>query len=115
MTLHIHIIEDDPGVSDALVTVMAGLGHSVSCYCDGETFLENSPPGQDDVVIVDLSLPGISGSDIVRELKQMSAPPQIIVISGRPKNLLDRTLKEHDPIVVLRKPLSLPTLVEHLP
>ncbi|MEJ8473327.1 response regulator [Roseibium algae] len=112
--MRIHIIEDDPAVSDALAIVLSGLGHDTQCYFDAETFLSQPIPGTDDVVIVDLGLPGIGGEEVAKMLSGQSEPPRVIVISGRSQALLQRSLPDIASLTVLRKPLSLSTLTEHL-
>ncbi|WP_417670554.1 response regulator [Roseibium sp.] len=112
--MRLHIIEDDPAVSDALATVLGELGHDIACYPDAESFLAVPPPVKDDLVIVDLGLPGISGDEVVRRLRERDEPPRIIVISGRSKSALQRTFPDSSSLTVLRKPLSFPVLAEHL-
>lgn len=110
----IHIVEDDIGVSDALAVVLGDLGHSVVCYPDGESFLEKEPPAANDLVLIDIGLPGIGGDEVIRRLNSMPQPPRVIAISGRPKNMLERNLAGLSSLVVLRKPLSFSALAEHL-
>jgi len=112
--LRVHIVEDDTAVADALSVVLSDFGHSVKCYPDGETFLENASPASEDVVIVDVGLPGIGGDDVIRHLNAMQNVPRIIAISGKPKNALERRLSGLPSHVLLRKPLSLTALTEHL-
>ncbi len=112
--MRVHIIEDDNAVSDALNIVLSDFGHTVVCYPDGETFCSLPYPESDDVVVVDLGLPGMGGDRVIERLNRLSKPPKIIAISGKPKNLLDRALAGMSSFVLLRKPLSISALAEHL-
>lgn len=113
--MQVYIIEDDMAVSDALSVLLEELGHQTVCFDDGEAFLDAARPGAGDMVIVDLGLPGIGGEEVVRQLESEQNPARFIVISGRSRTMIDRSLPvSRDDIVVLRKPLSLPTLVAHL-
>ena len=94
--------------------ILSDFGHSVECYPDGETFLEAASPLSEDVIIVDVGLPGIGGDDVIRYLSNMPETPRIIAISGKPKNALERRLKDLPSHVLLRKPLSLSALSVHL-
>lgn len=94
--------------------VLSDFGHSVECYPDGETFLETASPVSEDVVIVDVGLPGIGGDDVILHLNSLPETPRIIAISGKPKNALERRLSGLPSHVLLRKPLSLTALTEHL-
>ncbi|MBS8261154.1 response regulator [Roseibium polysiphoniae] len=112
--MRIHIIEDDLAVSDALATVLSVLGHAPLCYPDAESFLAKPAPASEDLVIVDLGLPGIGGEEVVRRLELSPEPPRVIVISGHSKSKLERKLPQFASMTVLRKPLSFPALAEHL-
>jgi FixJ family two-component response regulator len=102
----IHVLEDDPGVSDSLRSLLQALGLTVASYRDGESFMDAPPPGEDDVVIVDLGLPGIGGAQVVRWIEQLDPSPRIIVISGQPQKAIDDALIGSNIHHVLRKPLS---------
>lgn len=112
--MRIHIVEDDMAVSDALSIVLSDFGHAVTCYPDAETFLEKQSLTSEDLVIIDVGLPGITGDEVIKILNDLPETPRIIAISGRPKNMLDRSLSEFSSLTVLRKPLSLSVLTEHL-
>jgi len=105
-SVNIQIVEDDPGVADALVTLLEGMGHHAHVHADAEAFFEGTPPKGDDVVIVDLSLPGIGGAQVIRWLHSMAAPPRVIAISGQPQTTIDRALRDVPVTRLLRKPLS---------
>ncbi len=110
----IHIVEDDPGVSDSLRFLLQALGHDVVSHPDAESFFECSPPGERDVIIVDLGLPGIRGSHVIRWLHRLTPMPRIIAISGQAQKAIEDELRDLDDVPVLRKPLSGDTLVSVL-
>lgn len=107
------MIEDDSAVSDALNIVLTDFGHTVVCYPDAETFLAKPAPSSADVVVVDVGLPGVGGDEVIKRLNGLKVPPRIIAISGKPKNLLDRSLEGLSALTLLRKPLSITALSEH--
>ncbi len=104
----IHILEDDPGVSHALRLLLEQLGHEVSCHPDAESFFELAPPHHEDLVIVDLALPGISGVQVVRWINELADPPRVVIMSGLPQTAIDREISGSvkRPPVVVRKPLT---------
>ncbi|WP_269583324.1 response regulator [Roseibium sp. Sym1] len=107
MCVIVHIVEDDEAVADALAVVLQALDHHAVTYRDGETFLASGVPSAGDLVIVDLGLPGRSGSEIVQELKNRNDPPSIVAISGKSHTKLQRHLRDLPDLTVLRKPLSI--------
>lgn len=102
----IHILEDDPAVSEALAILLEQYGHETIAYPDAETFLAASPPSTGDLVIVDLILPGISGVQVMRWLLALSSPPRVVVISGQSKNAIGEQLRDISAPMVIRKPLT---------
>ena len=102
----IHILEDDLAVSEALVFLLEQYGREVVSYPDAETLFAASPPSADDLVIVDLNLPGISGVQAMRWLLALKFPPRIVVISGQSKNAIGEQLRDIPAPTVIRKPLT---------
>lgn len=110
----IHILEDDAGVRDSLVVLLRNIGHDAVPYPDAEAFFSASPPGGQDTVIIDLHLPGISGVNVIRWLKQLRDQPAIIAISGQAQMVIEAQLRGMDVPNLLRKPLTEDTLTAFL-
>jgi len=106
----VHIVEDDDAVADALALALEGLDRLPQTYSDGETFLSRAELASDDWVIIDLGLPGMSGTEVVRLLNRLPSPPKILAISGKPQVTLMQHMKEIPELKVLRKPLSIESL-----
>ncbi len=106
----VYILEDDPGVSDSLLTFLGGLGLDVIAYPDAESFFEAEPPKSTDIIIVDLLLPGISGARVIRWLQGMRQPPRVIAITGQPQSAIERQIRGLGDVQILRKPLNSETI-----
>lgn len=102
----VHILEDDPGVSDSLALLLDHLGFDVVRHAQAEDFFRNAPPTSRDIVFVDLMLPGISGSTVIRWLKQLRDPPRVVVMSGQSQGIIDAELRGVGVTQVIRKPLN---------
>lgn len=99
-----YLIEDDAAVADALQALLLSAGHDVLVFGSAEAFLADGPPDSDDTVVVDLGLPGICGSTLVRWLRALREPPRIIVISGKSSSVIEREMADIPRLEVLRKP-----------
>lgn len=110
----IHIVEDDPGVSDSLLMLLRNMGHEASAYPDAEAFFRAEPPGARDTIIIDLLLPGISGARVIKWLQNLKDPPQIIAISGQPQAAIEAQLRGVRVPHLLRKPLTGDTISSFL-
>ncbi|MFJ8828226.1 response regulator [Streptomyces sp. NPDC102467] len=73
------IIEDDQDVRLAIQLGLRHQGHQVVAVGTGEEGLEQLRPFQPDVVVLDLMLPGISGLDVCRRIRERDLVPVIMV------------------------------------
>jgi FixJ family two-component response regulator len=62
------------------------------------------PPGSTDTVVVDLGLPGISGSRLLAWLGALAVRPRVFVISGKSSGTIARETEHVPQFPVLRKP-----------
>jgi DNA-binding response OmpR family regulator len=82
---HVLIIEDDASVCELLFSCLTKSGYRVSATQSGEaalTQIEEDPP---DLVVLDLNLPGMSGLDVCRLMRQdpwMSKIP-VLMLTGK--------------------------------
>lgn len=110
----IHIVEDDPGVCDALSLLLRQIGHETIVYGNAESFFGAIPPDANDTVIIDLGLPGVNGVQVMRWLNRLTSRPKIIAITGQSQAAITQLLGGERPAILLRKPLNEKSLIEHL-
>jgi FixJ family two-component response regulator len=110
----VHVLEDDPGVSDALALLLDHLGFEVVCHADAEDLFRGEPPTGRDIVFVDLMLPGISGKDVIRWLQKLRDPPRIVAMSGQSQGTIDAELRGIGVTQVIRKPLTHTAITKQL-
>jgi len=113
-TMAIHVLEDDAGVNESLALLFAHFGFDVICHGNAESLFRGKPPGPDDIVFVDLKLPGVSGAEAIRWLKSLNDPPRVVVISGQSQAIIRSELAGLDVAGVLRKPLDQDAIVGEL-
>jgi DNA-binding NarL/FixJ family response regulator len=79
-TIQVALVEDDPGVRANLAAMLDGTPgfHCQASYPDGLTALKGIPANRPDVVLMDINLPGMLGTECVRKLK--SAAPNLPVL-----------------------------------
>ena len=73
------VVEDEESFSDALSFMLRREGYDVGVASDGSTALEEFDRHGADLVLLDLMLPGISGTEVCRTLRQRSTVPIIMV------------------------------------
>ncbi len=73
------VVEDEESFSDALAFMLRREGYEVGIAQDGTRALEEFERHGADLVLLDLMLPGISGTEVCRALRQRSSVPIIMV------------------------------------
>lgn len=76
------VVEDDRTVQRALKRMFEVEGYGVDIVPDGPLALRSFQSSRPSAVILDLRLPGMSGSDICREMKPKAPSCPIIVLSA---------------------------------
>jgi two-component system CheB/CheR fusion protein len=76
------IIDDDEQVRAALRSVLQEDGRRVEAYEDAETFLTAYQPGTLGCLLLDATLPGMSGLDLLRHLRLAGDSLPSVVITG---------------------------------
>ncbi|WP_428032769.1 response regulator [Ancylobacter sp.] len=113
--MRVHVVEDDAGVGDSLAFILRNIGHAVISHPDAESLFKGPLPEARDAVIVDLSLPGIPGAQLVRWLLNLAAPPRVVVITGQSQGFIDHQLRGLVPSGIVRKPLDVDAITRALP
>jgi len=76
------VVDDEPQIRRALRTSLDAHGYVVQTADDGEAALSALAASPADVVLLDLVMPGIDGFEVIRQTRQWSGVP-IIVLSAR--------------------------------
>jgi two-component system response regulator RegX3 len=84
------VVDDDPGVLDVVAFTLRREGFDVDEERDGTAALSAAREHNYDIVILDVMLPGMSGTDICRELRSESDVP-ILMLTARDAEI-DRVL-----------------------
>lgn len=79
MTLHVLVVDDEETYRDTLTFLLEREGFTVTTASDGPAALEAFRAAGPDIVLLDLMLPGMSGTEVFREIRKDSAVPVIMV------------------------------------
>lgn len=75
------LVEDNPLISEMIHQRLELIGYQISCAQSGESALEQAPLLQPDVILMDISLPGMDGWEVTERLKANLATREIPVIA----------------------------------
>ncbi len=76
------LVDDEKDFVDALAKRMEARGLSVDVAYDGEQALEQSRGHRYDAFILDLAMPGMSGMEVLKKLREENPDRQIILLTG---------------------------------
>jgi DNA-binding response OmpR family regulator len=72
------VVEDDPTIRTALVRGLTERGHAVTSVPTGLAGLEHAVGHRPDVVVLDLGLPDVDGTAVLRMLRGVSRVPVVV-------------------------------------
>ena len=78
----VFVVDDDPQVRASIQGLLKSAGLRSECFETAEQFLQRQPPGGPSCLIVDVSLPGISGLDFQQKLKKAGLQIPIVFITA---------------------------------
>ncbi|MDX2012745.1 MAG: PAS domain S-box protein [Myxococcaceae bacterium] len=114
--LRVLVVDDEPLLRKALARVLTPQCESVTLVASGDEAitLVAAQPQAFDLVLLDLSMPGLAGHDVLQRLQALAAGLPIVVLSGN-VNARERLAGAFD---VVEKPISghqLATLLGRVP
>lgn len=77
------VVEDEVLLRHHLLTRLGEEGHVVEGVADGESALSKVKDFKYDLAVIDLGLPGMSGIELIRELRQQGQQMPILILTAR--------------------------------
>jgi CheY-like chemotaxis protein len=105
-------VDDEASIARLAQVMLKALGHTATTYgkpADGLAALRADPAGFD-LVITDLTMPGMTGVDLARGVRQVRPDIPIILSSGYADEVPEETLKALGIVEVLPKPFQMQAL-----
>jgi two-component system CheB/CheR fusion protein len=78
----IFIIDDDDGIRAVIRSILEEKNWAVEDYATGEDFLKAYSPGRKGCILIDVSLPGMTGLDLLARLNRQDNKLPAIIITG---------------------------------
>lgn len=80
-----HVIDDEEMLRELLEVIITDAGYDVRCFNSGEAYIEflKSPEFEEPIAVLsDVSMPGISGYDLVLKIRKTYPLQKIILVTG---------------------------------
>lgn len=109
---HIYLIDDDPSICRSLAFTLSSSHYSVQTFDSPRAFLRDSLPISPAVILLDMRMPEMTGTELQKSLQQSGRETPIIFISGesQPNEIIDAM--KQGAIDFLLKPFSMQSLVK---
>jgi DNA-binding NtrC family response regulator len=109
------LVEDSPEVSLITVEYLTELGHQVVAVADAELAVKQVAERRFDAVMTDVSLPGMSGIELAKELIKNYPKLPVVIASGYGSLNVEFLLGQHQTnVLVLPKPYDMDMLEKTL-
>ncbi|MBL8558106.1 MAG: response regulator [Hyphomonadaceae bacterium] len=78
----VHVVDDDDAIRDSLTFMLESSGHNVRAYRSAEHFLDTADTLDRGWILTDVRMPGKSGLDLLRDLRERAIALPVIVMTG---------------------------------
>ncbi len=107
------IIDDDASMRKALERLLRTMGYRTRTFSSAQEFLATDfPPGSVGCIVLDVKMPGMSGTDLQEELKKRDLPFPIVFITGHGTIPMSVQAMKHGAVDFLEKPFDDHALVQ---
>ena len=110
----VSVVDDDESLRDSLPDLVRELGYSAQAFSSAEAFLASDYVDQTSCLILDVTMPGMTGPDLQRELSRRRREIPIIFITASTDKTVRTRLLEQGAVECLFKPFSDTALLEAL-
>ncbi len=111
--LTVLVVDDDPSVLNVACRVLTKAGHVVIAATSGQGALEifTRSPDTFDVILTDQSMPGMTGTSLIAEVRALRPLQTCLLMTGRGDDALSRRASELG-VEILAKPFSVGGLLD---
>ena len=104
------VVDDEEAVRTSLSRLLAAIGVPTETYASATAFLASDAPGRAGCVLVDVRMPGMSGLDLMLELRRRNIHLPVILMTGHTDEQSIQRLEAERPFGFLEKPFSIKDL-----
>lgn len=107
----IFVIDDDSGVRAALERLLCAAGWHVASYASADAFLEARPVAECGCILLDVSMPGMTGPQLHEQLVARGNEYPIIYLTGHSSVAIGVTAMKTGAFDFLEKPIDADLLI----
>jgi FixJ family two-component response regulator len=108
----ISVVDDDVSVRESLPDLLRSFGFEVAPFASAEAFLASDSLSRTNCLILDISMPGMTGPELQEEVRRRRHDIPIVFITAHSDERIIPRLLERGAVACLYKPLSETALLE---
>ncbi len=112
--LLVAVVDDDESVRESLPDLLSELGFRARAFSSAEEFLASGSLEQTRCLILDIAMPGMTGLELQRHLKDRKRTIPIIFVTGKKDRGVREIALEEGAVSFLFKPFSDTALLDAL-
>jgi CheY-like chemotaxis protein/two-component sensor histidine kinase len=110
--MNVLVVDDDVEISQLLQMSLEQEGYNVTVSRNGKHAIQLIEDNTYDLIYLDLMLPGASGAEVIKAVRQMKVNTEIIVVTAYPNSELLFEGMATGPITVVGKPFDTTKLID---
>jgi FixJ family two-component response regulator len=110
----VSVVDDDESVREALPDLLRAFGFSAVAFSSAEEFLASDSVAETSCLVLDVSMPSMTGPELQRELARRGQSIPIVFITAHKDDTVRPRLIEQGAVECLFKPFSDTALQEAL-
>lgn len=110
MPYRILVADDQDESLRAVVALLRGLDAQIECATSGSDALRLLLEARFDLSLLDMHMPGLTGLEVMGQLRTMGQPVPSILMTGNPSREIEIAALELGAVTMLRKPIPGETL-----
>ncbi len=110
----IAVVDDEESVRKAVVRLLQSAGHTAQGFASGSEFLQCWPGDKPDCLMLDLQMPGLSGTEVQRALNCAGAHFPVIVMTANDAPGVREECMRQGAVAYLSKPVDVLVLLDAL-
>jgi DNA-binding response OmpR family regulator len=104
------VVDDDAVVAGAVRDALVDFGYAVKVALGGREALTLVPAFEPDVVLLDVSMPEMSGLEVLEHLRHDHAEVSVVMMTGNQDDTTARTARSRGALDYIVKPFTLERL-----
>ncbi|MEW6669132.1 MAG: response regulator [Thermodesulfobacteriota bacterium] len=106
------VVDDEAGIRSLLFELLSNQGYEVSVAKDGSDSLDQMKARRFDLLITDVSMPGIGGLELLKKMKEAGRRERVIVMTGEPIEPSDLGAELQPVFRLLQKPFPIQNFLD---